>query len=94
MKKKVLMVIGIILASYILFVAVDCIRLGNTSVETKPIITVSSSEDENRSKYTGLGYSVVYYNDRQENTDGNIVENIYGAEFRLFDTILIWAWIE
>ena len=94
MKKKVLMAIGIILAIYILFVTVDCIRLVNKNNETKPIITVSSAEDENRSKYTGLGYSVIYYKDRQENIDGNIVENVYGAEFRWFDTILIWAWVE
>ena len=90
MKKKVLMVIGIILAIYILFVTIDCIRLGKTDSETKPIITVSSAENENRSKYTGLGYSVVYYKDGQD----KITENVYGAEFRLFDKILIWAWVE
>ena len=93
-KKKVLMAIGVILAVYILFVTVDCIRLGNTNSETTPIITVSLAEDENRSKYTCLGYSVIYYKDRQENTDGSIVENVYGAEFRLLDTILIWAWVK
>ncbi len=92
MKKKILIAIGIILAIYILFVAVDCIRLGNTNSETKPMITVSSVEDEHRNEYTGLGYSVIYYKDGQEGIDGN--EDIYGAEFRLFDAILIWAWVE
>lgn len=94
MKKKVWIAIGIILAIYISFVTIDCVRLGNTNSETKPIITVSLAEEENRSKYMGLGYSVTYYKDGQENPDGNIVKNVYGAEFRLFDTILIWAWVE
>jgi hypothetical protein len=94
MKKKVLIAIGMILAIYISFVTIDCVRLGNTNSETKPIITVSLAEDENRSKYMGLGYSVTYYKDRQDNIDENIDKNVYGAEFRLFDTILIWAWVE
>lgn len=82
------MAIGIILAVYILFLSTDCVRLRNTDSETKPIITVASEEDKSRSKYTGLGYSVMYYK------DGNAAENVYGAEFRLFDSILIWAWVE
>lgn len=94
MKKKLLIAIGIILAIYILFITVDCIRLRNTTSVIKPIITVSLAEEESRSKYTGLGYSVIYYKDKQENTGENIVKKIYGAEFRLFDTILIWAWVE
>ena len=94
LKKKILVAIGIILVAYILFVTAECIRLENTGFETKPIITVSSSENEKTSKYTGLGYSVIYYKDNNKNADGNIVENIYGAEFRLFDKIMIWAWIE
>ena len=90
MKKKVLIVIGIIFAIYILFVTVECIRLGNADRVAEPIITVSSEKYDNRSKYTGLGYSVIYHVDGQENTDGDI----YGAEFRLFDSILVWGWIE
>ena len=90
MKKKVFIVIGFVLAVYILFVTVDCIRLGNADRVTKPIITVSSEEYDNRSKYTGLGYSVIYCVDGQENTDGDI----YGAEIRLLDLILVWGWIE
>ncbi len=92
MKKKILITIGIILAIYILFVTIDCIRLANANSETKPMITVRSAEDERRNEYTGLGYSVIYYKDGQEGTDGN--EDIYGAEFRLFNAILIWAWVE
>mgnify|MGYP000402373377 CR=1 FL=1 len=90
MKKKALIVTGIILMVYILFVTADCIRLGNADTQTKPIITVSTAEEENGVKYNGLGYSVMYHRDSIENTDGNI----YGAEIRLFDKILVWAWIE
>lgn len=39
MKKKALLVTGIILAVYILFVTADCIRLGNADTQAKPIIT-------------------------------------------------------
>ena len=88
--KKALIVTGIILAVYILFVTADCIRLGNADTQTKPIITVSTAEEENRVKYNGLGYSVMYYKDSQEQSDSDI----YGAEVRLFDSILLWAWIE
>ena len=52
---------------------------------------------ENGNKYTGLGYSVKYYRDKQKLINEDTVEIIkrgYGAEFRLFDKILIWAWIE
>lgn len=90
MKKKALIVTGIILAVYILFVTADCIRLGNADTQTKPIITVSTAEKENRVKYNGLGYSVMYYKDSQEQSDSDI----YSAEVRLFDSILLWAWIE
>lgn len=94
MKKKILIVIGIIFAIYIVFVSVDCIRLRNAKSGTKPFITVSLAEYENGDKYTGLGYSVKYYRDIQIDINGNIEEKGYGAEFRLFDKILVWAWVE
>ena len=92
--KKVFIAIGILLVIYISFVTIDCVRLRNAKTGTKPFITVSLVEYENGNKYTGLGYSIKYYKDRLENEKGNIVESEYGAEFRLFDTILIWAWVE
>lgn len=90
--KRMLIILGIILITYVSFVTVDCIRLRNAKSGTKPLVTVSLAEYENGNKYTGLGYTVKYYTDRDEN--GNILERGYGAEFRLFDKILIWAWIE
>ena len=94
MKKKVWIAIAALLIMYFLFVTIDCIRLRNAPDVTKPLITVSLAEYENGNKYTGLGYSVKYYKSRQEDTNRNIIEYNYGAEFRLFDKILIWAWIE
>lgn len=92
--KRILIVMGVILITYVSFVTVDCIRLRNAKSGTKPFITTSLAEYKNGNKYTGLGYSVKYYKDRYEDMNGNIVESGYGAEFRLFDKILIWAWVE
>lgn len=96
--KKYIKVIFISILSivimYTIFIVIDCIRLRNAKSETKPFITVSLAEYENGNKYTGLGYSVKYYKDRLKDTNGNIVESGCGAEFRLFDKILIWAWVE
>ena len=88
--KKVLTVIGILIAIYAAFVTVDCVKLKTAPKGTKPIITVSETETENREKYMGLGYSVYYYTDK----NGSEAKNIYGAEFRLFDELLIWGWVE
>lgn len=88
MKKKIFLTIVILLIIYFIFVTIDCIRLRNAKVDTKPFITISLAEYENGNKYMGLGYSVKYYKDKQDD------ENGYGAEFRVFDKILIWAWIE
>lgn len=85
--KKVLTTVAIILAVYFSFLSFDCIRLKTADGETIPLITLNVSETENRTEYVGLGYSVEYYKD---NSNGSI----YGAEFRLFDKIMIWAWIE
>lgn len=92
--KKVFIAIIILLAIYISFVTVDCVRLRNAKTGTKPFITVSLAEYENGNKYIGLGYSVKYYKDRNIDINGNILEMGYGAEFRLFDKILIWVWVE
>ena len=94
MKKKILIIIGVLIIIYISFVTVDCFRLKNAKSGAKPFITISLVEYENGNKYTGLGYSIKYYKDRQVDINGNIEESVYGAEFRLFDKILIWAWVE
>ena len=95
--KRILIVFGIILFCYISFVTVDCIRLKNAKRGTKPLITISEYETDSRTAYKGLGYTIEYYVDKDEQKDGDMTYiNVYGygAEFRLFDKIMVWAWIE
>ena len=92
--KRIPIILEIIFIIYALFVTVDCVRLRNAKSGTKPLITLSIAEYENENKYTGLGYTIKYYIDRQKDDAGNVIESGSGAEFRLFDKILVWAWIE
>ena len=84
---------------YGLFVGVDCVRLYNTFESKPPIITTQPTQIEDYSiKYTGLGYTVTYrlYEKigSNENESYSPLYDVSGAEFRLFDKILLWAWIE
>ena len=97
--KKTLKILGlIILLVYFIFVCVDCNRLRNAKSGTKPIITISEQEEEYRTVYTGLGYSVEYYTNigSIEEKDGiTYIETLgHGAEFKLFGVISIWGWEE
>ena len=101
--KKILRLMIIIISSAILlygvFVGVDCVRLYNADVSKPPIITTSPAKIENDTvKYTGLGYTVTYRitveTETDENETRNAIFDICGAEFRLLDKILLWAWIE
>ena len=94
MKKVILKIIIILLILYVLFVTVDCIRLRYAKNGTKPFITISLGETENGNIYKGLGYLVRYYINETQKSSDLILARIYGAEFRLFDKILIWAWVE
>ena len=91
--KKILIIFGILLLLFCSYVTADCIRLRNAKSGTKPFVTISLAEYENGDKYTGIGYSIKYYKDKYTDANGNNVESGYGAEFRLFDKILIWAWV-
>lgn len=92
--KKIIIIIITILVLYIAYVTVDCIRLKNSKIDTKPLITISEPDYDNGTKYVSLGYSIAYYQDSYVDVDGNTKIKGYGAEFRLFDSILVWAWIE
>jgi hypothetical protein len=101
--KKISRILIIIISSAVLlygvFVGVDCLRLYNAHESKPPIITIPPTEIEgNDIKYTGLGYTITYEikEDLTSEEAGtiNTVYNICGAEFRLFDKILLWAWIE
>ena len=79
------------------YITVDCIKLRNSMFGTKPLITLDNKITENGFKYIGLGYTIEYYYDRSITRKYDVVligENGYGAEFRLFGKILVWAWAE
>lgn len=95
--KNILILILAFILCFVLYISIDCIRLRNSSTGTKPFITVSSQVTESRIIYKGLGYRVEYYVDSlvTQKDDIKMVEQKgYGAEFRLFDKLLIWAWAE
>lgn len=101
--KKIINYLVIIICSLILayglFVGVDCVRLYKAETSKAPIIATQPTKIENDTvKYTGLGYTVTYRVNEEtetvENESKNAVYDIFGAEFRLFDKILLWAWIE
>lgn len=96
MKKKIIWVLLLALIAYASFVTVDCIRLRYGA--EKPLITVGEEITDTRVTYYGPGYSISNYVNIGEiwTEDGiTYVEQLgYGAEFRLFNKILIWAWIE
>ncbi len=96
--KKLPRILIIIISSLILvygvFVGVECVRLYNVRTSKPPIVVTRDTQIlENEIKYTGLGYTVIY-EAREGNPTGGANIPICGAEFRLFDKILLWAWIE
>lgn len=96
--KTALVAALIVFALCVSYITVDCIRLRNAQTGTKPLITLSETVTDTRTTYTGLGYTVQYYTDIGDVTqnDGTTyVEQLgYGAEFRLFGKLLVWAWVE
>lgn len=101
--KKISRILIIIISSavllYGLFVGIDCVRLYSADESKPPIISTQPTKMQgDEIKYTGLGYTVTYRINEEieakENASFNAIYDICGAEFRLFDKILLWAWIE
>ncbi len=100
--RALVITISSVILLYGVFVGVDCVRLSRVGTSEKPLITINEIRQENYCKYEGLGYTVTYKFDPEEAvvSDEEGEQNsypgshIYGAEFRLFDKILLWAWIE
>ena len=94
--KKVLKIIGIVLLSLVLiwclYVTVEAIRLRTMKLGLKPLITLEEVKEDTKIYYKGLGYSITYQIQTKQNYDVVLI-NILGAEFRVFDKFLIWAWI-
>lgn len=87
--KAVLVAVVAVLIFYIGFVTVDCIRLRNADPGTKPIVTTGMIKTDMRVNYSALGYNIEYYSNSRVHE-----KPYYGAEFRLFNKIVIWAWVE
>lgn len=106
MRKSTKAIITVIIAvtiCYIAFVAVDCVRLsvcldpthGDLSYQ-KPFITVSREQTDSRIKYHGLGYSLEYYiNENNESLDDEdmIKKHGYGVMIYLLDRFIPWGWV-
>lgn len=94
--KIILIVLAIIALAYLVFVTIDVIRLRNSKLGTKPVVTISEKVEDNKVIYSGLGYNVKYYVNKTTDIV-NDTEYIgiygYGAECR-FLGFLIWAWVE
>lgn len=104
--KKIIKCLVTISCSLILiygaFVGIDCVRLYKAGESNKPLITTNEIRGEGYWKCDGLGYTVTYKFDPEkavafeEEGKENAYpgSHVYSAEFRLFDKILLWAWIE
>lgn len=94
--KRALRIIGILLLCFgiiwCLYVTIDAIRLRTMKLGLKPLITLEEVKENTKIYYKGLGYSITYQVQAKQDYDLVLV-NILGAEFRLFDKFLIWAWI-
>lgn len=91
--KKVFLFIVILILFWTFLITIDSVRFSRKRINVKPIITLNSKQKDNKIIYKGLGYSINYYITEIE-INNQKQEKCYGAEFRLFNDILIWAWIE
>lgn len=96
--KRIIKIVVIVIIIYAILVLMEAVRLRYFYKQTliKPLITISEEENEDltREKFEGIGYSVTYYCNPTFYSNDNVQNEIYGAEFRVFDKLLIWAWIE
>lgn len=90
-----LLTIAIVLS--VAFIGAESIRLSSPENKgEKPVIAIDEVYNEDSIKYIGLGYSVTYLLESGTNSEGDTITTryIYSAEVRLFDKILVGAWIE
>ena len=90
--------ISSVILLYGIYVCIDCVRLYNAEESKPPIVIIQPTQiQDDEVKYAGLGYTVTYKINEEieakENASLNAIYDVCGAEFRLFDKILLWAWI-
>lgn len=100
MKKKLKIVsciIAVIIALSVAFLGVESYRLSKPENKgERPVITLDESYNKTSIKYKGLGYTVTYLVDSKIDPENSTITThyIYSAEVRLFDKVLLGAWIE
>lgn len=100
MKKKfkiLAVIVAVIVVAYVAFAGFEAIRLSSPENKgAKPVITIGEAYSESSIKYVGLGYTVTYKLSSSNGLDDGSVTThyIYSAEVRLFDKVLLGAWIE
>ena len=90
-------IIAVIIALSVAFLGGEVIRLSKPENKgKKPVVTIDEAYGESVIKYTGVGYTVTYgLSSANGLDDGSITtHHINSAEVRLFDKILVGAWIE
>lgn len=95
--KMTLISILVLIVIWVAFVIIDCIRLRNAKYYTYPIIKLKQEANLERVTYTGLGYTISYMQNNTLTYDKGVSLHgigVCGAEFRLFDKFLVWAYIE
>ena len=100
MRKKIKAILSTLLVVIIIataFIGVEVMRLSNPENKgAKPIITIDESYNERNITYKGLGYTVTYLVDSKIDPENDTITThyIYSAEVRLFDKVVVGAWIE
>lgn len=96
-------ILAIIIGIFSVFIIEESVRLSNVK-GAKPLIILGQTKcspscaeigDEIALNYYGVGYklTIKYYHSPESSQD-NDVYKITGEEFRLFNNILLWAWVE
>ena len=100
MKKKIkilAVIVAVIVVASVAFVGFEGIRLSSPENKgERPVITLDESYNKTSIKYKGLGYTVTYLVDSKIDPENSTITThyIYSAEVRLFDKVLLGAWIE
>lgn len=92
--KKILILVIIVIALWAIYITVDCVRLKNSTIYTRPLISISENVDMEATTYTGLGYTVSYALNNDNFLEGEPDTGRNDAEFRVFGKILIWSYVD
>ena len=88
-----------IVLCFIIYISEESIRLQKYKGAIPLIVmssdaNVKSGNDEIQNIYNSIGFSLYINAVEEKNTGDNVVLKIIGEEFRLFNKITIWGYIE